>query len=424
MMDDTEEDDVIIEMDDEEKAKFFIIMNVLSTYEQTLLNNFGKIMHTINSFINYRSETLQSKNPGLRLLYTPGNENEFYDSCGIDKERFKEICKNSPVVPGDYLVNNPVKQFYHLYFLLHSVACVFYRNNDELIKKYYRGIKDPVPPYKTVEIYFTIRLYSIQQIRIFQHPPKEDVMEYTINNLNNRFDLASAPNLFSIFQKYSETNTKSMNFNWGAMTDEMMAEYTNKMNNRIKMFLKVMYREYIKNKNANLSSGVQELEATNDEGKQFLLVADNVSSTIDITSKKILNNFIQEKFINEKLLRIACRNSGNPSFSKAKMVIQTIKECKDEKLLTELIVCILSYWLISMKKDVNTLHSKEFIVTCSAAYAISNTSDKYIIRLKEILEELVTKYTDKIIDTERKATIISYKKCVHIYMVLYIASVN
>lgn len=404
--------------------KFHIVDKILELYENQLVANFGKILRTISTFINYRSDTLQSKNPGMRLLYTPTNENEFYDACGIDKDSFKEICKESSIVPGDYLINDPNKQFYHLYFLLHAIACVYYRHNKELIKEYYAGKKDFMEPYRTVEIYFTIRLYSFQQLRIFKFVANEEVMEYTVNNLSNRFDLASAPNLFTILQKYSETNTNSMVYDWEHTSDLMMADYTNKMNNRVKMFLKKIFQEYIKNKNANLSSGVQELEATNDEGKQFLLVADNVSSTVDITSKKILNNFIQEKNVNEKMLRIACRNSGNPSFSKAKIVIQTIKESKDEKLLNEMIMCILSYWLISMKREVSTLHSKEFIVTCSAAYAISNTNDKYIIRLKDVLEEILLKYTKDIIDTERKATIISFKKCIHVYMVLYIASVN
>ena len=77
-----------------------------------------------------------------------------------------------------------------------------------------------------------------------------------------------------------------------------------------------------------------------------------------------------------------------------------------------------------MRQEITTIHSKEFIVTCSAAYAISNTVDKYIIRLKDILQELISKYTMDIIDTERKATLISFKKCIHIYTVLYIASIN
>ena len=232
-------------------------------------------------------------------------------------------------------------------------------------------------------------MYSIQQIRIFKFVPKQETMEYVINNLSNRFELASAPNLFSIFERYSETNTESMQYDIKRPSDLMMYEYTNKMNNRIKMFLKKLFLEWRRVYESGKSSGVQELSAVNDEGKQFDLIADNVSSIIEVNSIKILNNFVQDKNINVKLLKLACRNSGNPSETKAKMVIQKIRDSKDETLLKEMIMCILSYWLISMRQEINTIHSKEFIVTCSAAYAISNTVDKYIIKLKDILQELI-----------------------------------
>lgn len=404
--------------------KYHIFDTINSNFGPQLVERYGKVLKHISNFINYRSEVLDSKDVGARLLYQPSIENDFYDSCGIDREWVKEVIKGSPELPGAYLVNDPKKQFYHLYLFLQALSAIYYNANEELVRKYYKDKKDFTRPYLVIELYFTIRLYSLQQLRIFQHQPNKNIMEYTINNLNGRFDLANYPNLFSVFEKYVETNTKSMEFDIGHPTDKMMIDYVNKMNNRIKMFLKTLFVEFMRNYDAKNISGVQELEATNDEGKQFLLVADNVSSTVEITSRKILNTFIQDKFINEKLLNIACRNSGNPSKAKAKIVIQKIRDSKDEKMLLDVIMCIVSYWLISMKQDVNTLHSKQFITTCSAAYAISNTNDRYIIRLKSVLEEMILKYANDIVDTERKATLLSFKKCIHIYMTLYIASVN
>lgn len=404
--------------------KYHIFDTINAAFGPQLVERYGKVLKHISNFINYRSEVLDSKDVGARLLYQPSVENDFYDACGIDREWVKDVIKGSSELPGAYLINDPKKQFYHLYLFLQALSAIYYNADSELINKYYSGKENYTRPYLVIELYFTIRLYSLQQLRIFQHQPNKNIMEYTINNLSARFDLATYPNLFSVFEKYVETNTKSMEFDRGRPSDKMMIEYVNKMNNRIKMFLKSLFVEFMRNYNNNLSSGVQELEATNDEGKQFLLVADNVSSTIEIASRKILNNFIQDKFINEKLLNIACRNSGNPSKAKAKIVIQKIRDSKDEKMLLDIIMCIVSYWLISMKQDINTLHSKQFITTCSAAYAISNTNDKYIIRLKSVLEEMILKYANDIVDTERKATLLSFKKCIHIYMVLYIASVN
>ena len=404
--------------------KYHIYDTISELYEKTILSNYGKILRHISNYISNRSDVLESKNPGLRCLYTPANENDFYDSAGLDKETVKSILAQSSELPNSHLLIEPVKQFYHLYTLLHVISSIFYNNQKYIEETYYKDGKKHTPAHKIIEIYFTIRMYSIQQIRIFKFVPKQETMEYVINNLSNRFELASAPNLFSIFERYSETNTESMQYDIKRPSDLMMYEYTNKMNNRIKMFLKKLFLEWRRVYESGKSSGVQELSAVNDEGKQFDLIADNVSSIIEVNSIKILNNFVQDKNINVKLLKLACRNSGNPSETKAKMVIQKIRDSKDETLLKEMIMCILSYWLISMRQEITTIHSKEFIVTCSAAYAISNTVDKYIIKLKDILQELISKYTMDIIDTERKATLISFKKCIHIYTVLYIASIN
>ena len=404
--------------------KYHIYDTISELYEKTILSNYGKILRHISNYIGNRSDVLESKNPGLRCLYTPANENDFYDSAGLDKETVKSILAQSADLPNSHLLIEPVKQFYHLYTLLHVISSIFYNNQKYIEETYYKDGKKHTPAHKIIEIYFTIRMYSIQQIRIFKFVPKQETMEYVINNLSNRFELASAPNLFSIFERYSETNTESMKYDIKRPSDLMMYEYTNKMNNRIKMFLKKLFLEWRRAYETGKSSGVQELSAVNDEGKQFDLIADNVSSIIEVNSIKILNNFVQDKNINVKLLKLACRNSGNPSETKAKMVIQKIRDSKDETLLKEMIMCILSYWLISMRQEITTIHSKEFIVTCSAAYAISNTVDKYIIKLKDILQELISKYTMDIIDTERKATLISFKKCIHIYTVLYIASIN
>ena len=404
--------------------KYHIYDTISELYEKTILSNYGKILRHISNYISNRSDVLESKNPGLRCLYTPANENDFYDSAGLDKETVKSILAQSSELPNSHLLIEPVKQFYHLYTLLHVISSIFYNNQKYIEETYYKDGKKHTPAHKIIEIYFTIRMYSIQQLRIFKFVPKQETMEYVINNLSNRFELASAPNLFSIFERYSETNTESMQYDIKRPSDLMMYEYTNKMNNRIKMFLKKLFLEWRRAYESGKSSGIQELSAVNDEGKQFDLIADNVSSIIEVNSIKILNNFVQDKNINVKLLKLACRNSGNPSETKAKMVIQKIRDSKDETLLKEMIMCILSYWLISMRQEINTIHSKEFIVTCSAAYAISNTVDKYIIKLKDILQELISKYTMDIIDTERKATLISFKKCIHIYTVLYIASIN
>lgn len=67
------------------------------------------------------------------------------------------------------------------------------------------------------------------------------------------------------------------------------------------------------------------------------------------------------------------------------------------------------------------IKSKKFIADGIGIYSRSNTKDTRIIRSKEILEILLTKYCKRFIETERLVTKNNYKKALFSYFVFFIA---
>ena len=106
------------------------------------------------------------------------------------------------------------------------------------------------------------------------------------------------------------------------------------------------------------------------------------------------------------------------------MLLNSIKNSKDNKLLTAIIKDVLSYWIISLKQSVESIHSMNFIKKCSSAYSISNTYDVFISDLKIRLSDIIINYGSDYIDTEKKTTLNSFKQAVYLYLVFYISSLE
>lgn len=387
-------------------------------YYKSFIENFPKIMNHIASFINKSSEVLQSRNVGLHLYHTASLENDFYECCGIERADVINILNTSPNLSKEY--NDQMNPFYNLVMLL---SCFYEKHNAEIVKLY--GNK--VSGFKIVRLYLTLKLYSMAQRYIFKYEPKKEIMEYLLENLNNRFEIMKVKNVYTILVRYTETNNESLNIDFTKIEDNEIYPYVSRMINRLRSFLKKIYREFDKCYKEKKYIKTEDLEATNSEdGKKFETVATNVSNTIEVFSKKILQSFIQDIDVKDNLIVIACKRTGNGrcSVEKSKQIIKAIKQSKDNTLLFGIIKDIVSYWIISLKKDTNTTHSMEFIKKCSAAYSISNTYDIFISDIKNKLTEIIAKYGSDYVDTEKRSTLNVFKQVVFLYLVFYISSLN
>ena len=413
----------------------FYIYDHMQVYNERLLVNYPKILINISTFINRQMETLGSRNPGLRIMYTPKTENEFFADCGIEKQEVFKILEDSPNVDMKIvLAASP------LYMML-MYMMQLYKKNSDYFKKIFK--KEYVEPYKVINLYLTIKIYSWAQRLIFPHVPNAKTMEYVVDHLNDRYELARAPNIYSILQRYADTNyewaqqphngkpgengeisIRDNGFNMEHMRDKEMHLYVSNLDSRCKSFCKKLFVKWKEAYDNNQMTDVQKLEGINaEDGKSYYIVSENISSDVDLYTKKVLTTFIQETAVREKLLEIACKRYGS-SKSKLRSIITSIKLSKDTELLYALISNMISYWIITEKQTPNTIHSKSFIIICSKAYSISNTQNTYILNIKDALTKLVDKYGMEYINSKRKTTVVEFKQAIYTYMVLYIASIT
>lgn len=396
------------------KDSHFLYESMEEQFGEKFIKNFPKLANHISDFINKRTDVLSTKNVGARLFYTKAIENEFFEALDIERDRVITIIKNCKVLVG---YNDEVEPIYNVLMIL---SCFYEVHQAEMEKLY--GTR--ICAYKFVRLYLGLRIYSICQRQIFKYVPKEDIMEYVISHLNNRYDIAKLKNIYVLIEDYVESNNKSLEIDFKNIRDNDVYQWVSKMIRRFKSMLTYIYAEFDKARIEGKKTVTEDIENTNGEGKKYLTDTTSVSNTIENVVKKVIMNFIQDSEVRRELVRIACRKCNKVSEVKATLILNNIRKSSDGELMSIIIKDIVSYWIISLQQDVRTVHSIDFIKRCSSAYAISNTYDVFISDLKEKLNVLVTKYSSDYIDTEKRSTLNSFKQVVFLYMVFYISSLK
>ena len=399
-----------------ENSKNYIYDCISEKYGETMIQNFPKIANHISDFINKRSDVLQTRNVGKRLLYTKTQENEFFEVSGIDRDEIVKIVSSSPNIPYKY--QDEKEPLYNILLVMSS----FYEAHQKDMEKLY-GTR--IKAFYFVRMYLAMRIYSICQRQIFKYEADEKIMEYTINNsLNNKFVISKVENIYKFIEYFMEHCNNGLNVvDFKYIKDVEIYKYNSDLIHRYKDTLKQIYRRFDENHEQKKTTITEQIQLQNEEGKTYMTVTASISNTIEIKCTTILQAFIQDG-IKLNLVNIACKKCNNISREKTTMLLNSMKNSNDNKLLTSIIKDVLSYWVISLKQSVESIHSMNFIKKCSSAYSISNAYDVFISDLKLRLNDIIFKYGSDYIDTEKKTTLNSFKQAVYLYLVFYISSLD
>ena len=398
----------------EEKDLHYIYNTMVEKYASNFINNFAKVANHISNFINKSSDVLQTKNVGKHLYYTKTIENDFFACVGIEREEIVNIISSAPSIPYKY---NDEKE--PIYNILMIMSCFYEVHRKEMEKMY--GTRIDAAHF--LLMYLGLRIYSICQRQIFHYDTKDEVMEYTVAHLNNKFIITKVENIYKFIEYHVDTNNSSLDIDFKNIYDTQIYAFNSKLIGRIKKALKEIFRVWDVYNKEKRTIITEQIQLTGDEGKTYLTIPTSVSNTIDIHSKKILQNFLQDN-IKRNLVEIACKRCGGISVEKTLIVLNSIRNSKDNELLISIIKDILSYWIISLKQSIESIHSVQFIKRLASAYSISNTYDIFIVDLKQKLNEILVKYSGDYIDTEKRSTLNSFKQACYLYLVFYISSLE
>lgn len=356
-------------------------------------NKFNKI---VKDFIDRNNETLYCATPLHRLFFSDERDrNPIFHLVDINKNDVSKVMKNLEHTDNSWkILNDP----FNITMLL--------------IIKYFNDKKDKVSLNNAI-LYLTLSLYSSLHYKYYPYPPNEDVMNYTINNVNNKYLFKKygvvIKALFHTAMVNHETYEKIIKDG----SDENLLTYLENLRTRLNNQMRTFANEYHKNYKEGNAIFNQKDSADEDD----FIETDNISMLISKLTDKCSLRFFTTK-PDENLIRFAC-NASKCDFPTLRNSILGIKE-KQPNDLIDLFRCVLIVYLNDKSNNYESIASKKFIAYSIAIYSKSNVKDENILKIKDLLDKFLIETCERYMNTNRDATKSNYRKGLYIFFVLFI----
>jgi len=387
--------------------------NVLFTelvlkFEKPILEKAMPFAQMVQKYIAKNADALSTRGPSRRVPFTEQDKNEFFRIMDIPQADIIDAIKECPLIDLNWNVLASTMNI-----LLVVMTYVYFKNENK-----FKSFKYKMHYLST--FFLALKFYSSIQYRQFPYLPDEAIMEYTIEELSKKFLMKKFNTIFELVQYFSDSHVENMDLQLKNPDDKSMTFYISNLHTRISSAIKNITNEFMKNHEAQKRSETSTLSSEDEEGEKYMNVIKNISADIEVISRKIRIEMAGNGEVDQTLLKIA-GDKMHISPSKMQVMINKIQDDKENNDLFLLISNIIAYYLTATKKDIQSIRSSYFIETMKNVYGVSNTKNAYIIKIKEILDEMIVKYSTTYTKTMKRATLSNARGCIYLYMILYIS---
>ena len=377
-----------------------IIIDSLYNQVETALSkkeNVSKLKTELDKYLSANTDKYSTQGPVKRPIFNNDQIESFIKTCGLDrKEVMSVIGKTKAIDPNWKIMNNPMN------VTLALATRYFAKTNSS------EG--------KVLAISYTIVfMYPSLHFKYFKYEPNEALMAYTINNLSNKFKIKQQGylwiTLLDIVNKCYELHKNNLIKG----EDRTFILYIQDVKTRLNSFMKKISNEFYRNEKEGKYLNIE--HESFDEENYF--ESDNNSYAIDRLTNKVVTSLVVNGG-DMKLIELAAK-MNNVSVNQFRSYIQTMineKQRADIKAITE---SILFLFLFSDNQHfkVEDVRSNQFLLYCLGLYKKSNTSNRNIIKIKDILD----KWLDELgllEKTSNDGTINDYRRALFSFFVLSI----
>lgn len=379
-----------------------LVDEILRGNEKVIDKNVTNMVKMMRSHMNKLSSLMSTPGPEKRPVFTKIHEKEFIDSTGIKFDSVTKAIRKCDLIDEKFVTQN--NEFY----ILISILIAYHYKKKSVINKNSLG--------KILTLYLALRIYKAAFGAFFRsYEPNPEVMAYTIENLNsNRFNIKKYKTIFNTINYIAESHYENFEDILQNPIDDNIVYYITNIYSRIKLMLRTISNLYYENHEKGKKLGTDTLQSENDEGETYLNEVENISTLITINSRKIYLSFISDSVANPRILKHVCKIT-KVSLSKMTMTINKMLESRDT-LLETLIIKMLSYYY---SNGGTTIKSTKFIKQMFDCFAVSNTADKLVLEIKDVLHQLMTKYSKSYLETNNVGQLSNLKKTLFLYITLY-----
>lgn len=378
-------------------VKNILISDLYSTVNKELGNkkNINELLNHINVYYDKNSEELNSIGISKKILFLESDKDAIYNACGLSKIQIKSSLKKSTYIQNSWkILNEPLNIASALMLRYFTI-----NKKDDLLK--------------TFILYYSLYFYASLHHKYLKFDANENIMEYTINNLSNKFRLKQTGSLVLTLSEIVMVSHETYKDKLIRGEDGDIAIYVSSIKVRLNDFMKKITNEYIKNHRAN---NIMHIES-DDYSEDNFHMADNTSYMVKrLTDSSSIR--LMTYGPDMELAKLAA-NLAQVSENEIRNVIVHLSDEETNSInrLTEL---ILQLYLVNGTNKIEDVRGKKFIIEAMEIYKKSNTNDKLIIEIKQILDKWLNKYSKTYKKTNREATLSNFRRAIYIYFVLHI----
>ena len=326
-------------------------------------NRVKRLMQHIQRYADSNSDILLTTDMSQRLIFSDADHKIIFTETRIDpNDVTRAIRKTDDIKSNWFTANNP---FYVL-----SVLIMHYFIINKMQKEF-----------DALTVYMSYLMYTSAHKGFFKYKPNKQVMDYTMNNLSNRFFIKQEGTIQGALEQTVV----------GAMNGRFMPEVTrcadvdtkdilSALETRISSLIKHIANDYYENH----KSGKYMNHEDEDLSEENFHLSDNISFKINRLVSAVTSSIISEGFDQNTIVRRAIQLNSGASAKKLIPMLDTIIEndmSEISKMVSDILVLFIYKESLNSINDVRTM---KFISESLQLYK-SNAQNAEITRVKERL---------------------------------------
>lgn len=354
----------------------------------------------IERYFDKNSEILFDQGPSKPLIFAKTDKQAVYDFVNINPSTLVETLKKIPNI-------KKYRQIVNDDFIFLSVFVIREFHVQKMIKE--RDL---------MIMFLSSKSYSVRQKTSFKYGANENIMAYTVNNLNDKFKYKALKNNYNVVKDVAMTSHSTYEKLLAEGTDDMVNTYFSQLNDRIsKVMNKIAEEYYVNFENRKY---LNTLKTQDDETGSHLEYESSSGIAEDLADGTL--NFFIASTINSSIARKVADKNKIPYIS----VYQTLLEIRKHESadsLSKFFKAIIGAIYETDNSILNRVCTIDFATVAIKQLSISNSSSKDLAYVKSELDRMLEKYCSKYALTERQATKMSYRNAIYNYFI-YILIAN
>lgn len=358
--------------------------------------NFNNI---IGRYVSRNNDKLTTSGPQYLIPFTMKDKQEYFDLFSVSDTEVAALVDKITKQVNDkanwrLFKNNPI------FFIFY--CCIRYATLAKDAKLLNSAL-----------IAMALSVYPSIFAKYFRYEPNPNIMQYTIDNLSNRFIIKKSNHIFGTLTYSIQSSWKFHEKDFSRGADQDVIRFIQRIRNDQNSLLKKIANAYQTNYKKGLFVTTQ-VDAYDDN-----INVDNVNNTNKVEA--LSNKIVLSMLTNGVDLRIADFASNAAQVSKLDLrnYISLIINEKESETMKEFISSILFLYLYTDSHEPDEIRSKEFIGYALQLFKKTNSKDKNVTNIKTTLDKWGTS-SGIYRKFSRSATRVDYTKAIFMYFILSI----